>query len=889
MLPAEAGTLYPAARAEPREAAMSHSTRPFHQFFRKVCSVVASALIIGGLASCSGGSKTITGGIISPATLTLSPSSIHLIAGAAGQQASLLLGAATGGGAATVSMSGLPSGVAVSPMELLVTPGVALPLTMTAASSTPAITATVTFATTVNGQTASTQASLSVTAATPADFSLSVTPASLSLTANGTTTAISVLATALNGFSSSVQVALAGLPTGVTAQPSTFTLTPGTAATLTLTAPAGTAAGSSTATLTGTSGALTHTASLPITVITPPPAQADFSLAVSPQSLSLIIGGAGAPVQLTATALNGFTGTTAVALSGLPAGVTANPASVSLTPGTPQSITLTAGNSAQAATANVVFTGTSGSLTHATTLALTVSASAGVNVTTYHNDNARDGWNSAETMLTPQNVNFNSFGKLRELPVDGKVDGQPLYVSSLSVAGQTHNVLIVVTEHGSAYAFDADSGTQLWNVSALGANETTSDGHGCGQITPEIGITDTPVIDRSHGPNGAVFLVAMSKDASSKYHQRLHALDLTTGAELQGSPSEIAATFPGTGYGSSNGMQVFDPGQYVERVGLLLMNGQIDLAWTSHCDEDPYTGWLMAYSESTLQQTSVLNLTPNGPSTPHYGNGEGAVWMSGAGLAGDTQGNIFFLDANGTFDSTLTANGFPAHGDFGNAFMKVSTSGNALAAADYFAASNVQSESDADTDLGSGGAMLLPDQTDAKGNTRHLAVGAGKDTNIYVVDRDNMGKFNLSSNTAIYQELPDALSGGAWSMAALFNNTVYYAGNGDHLKAFPITSALLATTPASESANSFPYPGATPSVSSNGAQNGIVWAIETQSGAGVLHAYDTTNLPSELYDSNQAPNSRDHFSFNKFVPPMIANGKVYVGTTNSVAVFGLLH
>jgi hypothetical protein len=335
-------------------------------------------------------------------------------------------------------------------------------------------------------------------------------------------------------------------------------------------------------------------------------------------------------------------------------------------------------------------------------------------------------------------------------------------------------------------------------------------------------------------------------------------------------------------------MQVFDPGQYAERVGLLLMNGQLYLAWTSHCDEDPYTGWLMAYSETTLQQTSVLNLTPNGPSTPHFGDGEGSVWMSGAGLAGDTQGNIFFLDANGTFDATLSASGFPAQGDFGNAFMKVSTTGNVLAAADYFAAYNLQSESDADQDLGSGGAMLLPDQTDASGKTRHLAVGAGKDTNIYVVDRENMGKFNASSNNAVYQELPDALSGGAWSMASLFSNTVYYAGQGDHLKAFPISNALLATTPASESANTFAYPGATPSVSSNGSQNGIVWAIENQNGAGVLHAYNTTNLGTELYDSNQAANGRDHFSDNKFVPPMIANGKVYVGTTNSVAVFGLL-
>jgi hypothetical protein len=855
-----------------------------------ILSLFACSLLAGGLTSCnSNGSNDA-----SQASLTLTPSAISLTAGTAGQPASLLLAAPSGVGPATISVTGLPTGVTVSPSTLSATPGAALPLTFAAASSAPVTTATVTFTATVSGQSATTQASLTVqaaTATTTPNFSLSATPATVNLTANGTPATVSLLATAQNGFSANVPVTITGLPAGVTAQPSPITLTPGTAATLTLTAPEGTAAGSSTATLTATSGSLTHTASLAITVAAPappPPAQPDFSLAVTPAALNLTAGAAGQPVQLTATALNGFTGTASVAISGLPAGVTANPASLSITPGTPQSVTLTAGNSAQPGSASVVFTGTSGALSHTATLALTLAASSGVNVTTYHNDNARDGWNASETTLTPQNVNFNTFGKLRELAVDGKVDAQPLYVSGLSIAGQAHNVLIVVTENASAYAFDADSGTQLWKVTALGANETTSDNHGCGQISPQIGITDTPVIDRANGPNGAVFFVAMSKDASSNYHQRLHALDLTTGAELAGSPSEIQASFPGSGYGSTNGAQVFDPGQYAERVGLLLMNSQLYLAWTSHCDDDPYTGWLMAYSETTLKQTSVLNLTPNGPSTPHYGDGEGAVWMSGAGLAGDTEGNIFFLDANGTFDSTLNTNGFPTSGDFGNSFMKVSTTGNALAAADYFAAYNLQSESDADQDLGSGGAMLLPDQTDAGGVVRHLAVGAGKDTNIYVVNRDNMGKFNASSNNAIYQEIPDALSGGAWSMATLFNNTVYYAGVGDHLKAFPITNALLATTPAAESANTFAYPGATPSVSSNGSQNGIVWAIENQNGAGVLHAYDPTNIPTELYDSNQAPNGRDNFSDNKFVTPTIANGKVYVGTQTSVAVFGLL-
>ena len=855
-----------------------------NQLCKGIISLFACSLLAGGLTSCSSSS----GNSGSQATLTLTPSTITLTAGTAGQPASLLLAAPAGAGAVTISVTGLPTGVTVSPSTLSVTPGSALPLIFTAASSAPVTTATVTFTTAVSGQSATTQASLTVQATTTPNFSLSATPAIVTLPANGTPATVSLLATAQNGFSAKVPVTITGLPAGVTAQPSPITLTPGTAATLTLTAPAGTAAGSSTATLTGTSGSLTHTASVAITVAAPPPTQPDFSLAVSPAALSLTAGGAGQPVQLTATSLNGFTGTVSVALSGLPAGVTANPATLSLTPGTPQSVTLTAAKCAQPGSASVIFTATSGSLSHTATLALTLAASAGVNVTTYHNDNARDGWNASETTLTPQNVNVNTFGKLSELPVDGKVDAQPLYVSGLSIAGQTHNVLIVVTENASAYAFDADSGTQLWKVTALGANETTSDNHGCGQISPQIGITDTPVIDRANGPNGTVFFVAMSKDASGNYHQRLHALDLTTGAELAGSPSEIQATFPGNGYGSTSGMQVFDPGQYAERVGLLLMNNQIYLAWTSHCDDDPYTGWLMAYSETTLKQSSVLNLTPNGPSTPHFGDGEGAVWMSGAGLAGDAQGNIFFLDANGTFDSTLTANGFPSSGDFGNSFMKVSTTGNVLAAADYFAAYNLQSESDADQDLGSGGAMLLPDQTDAGGVVRHLAVGAGKDTNIYVVNRDNMGKFNASSNNAVYQEIPDALSGGAWSMAALFNNTVYYAGVGDHLKSFPIANALLATTPAAESANTFGYPGATPSVSSNGSQNGIVWAIENQNGAGVLHAYDPNNLPTELYDSNQAPNGRDNFSDNKFVTPTVANGKVYVGTQTSVAVFGLL-
>ncbi len=464
------------------------------------------------------------------------------------------------------------------------------------------------------------------------------------------------------------------------------------------------------------------------------------------------------------------------------------------------------------------------------------------------------------------------------MSVDGKVDAQPLYLSGLTIAGQTHNVVYAASEHDSVYAFDADRGTQLWKTSVLGSGETTSGDHGCGQITPEIGITSTPVIDRKAGPNGTIFVVGMTEDSSGHYHQRLHALDVTTGAELSGSPIEISANYPGTGANSSGGKVIFDPGQYAERTGLLLLNGVLYMGWTSHCDAGPYTGWLMGYSESTLAQTSVLNLTPNGS--------EGSIWMSGSGLAADTSGNIYFLDANGTFDTTLDSNGFPTSHDFGNAFMKVSTTGNALSAADYFATSNTVSESTGDEDLGSGGALVLPDLTDTSGGVHHLAVGAGKDSNIYVVNRDSMGKFNSQNDNAIYQEISGAIAG-VFSMPAYFNNTVYYGAVNDRLKAFPISNAKLATTASAQSANSFQYPGTTPAVSANGTSNGIVWAVENSSPA-VLHAFDASTL-QELYNSNQAATSRDHFgNGNKYITPMIVNGKVFVGTPNGVAEFGLL-
>jgi hypothetical protein len=289
---------------------------------------------------------------------------------------------------------------------------------------------------------------------------------------------------------------------------------------------------------------------------------------------------------------------------------------------------------------------------------------------------------------------------------------------------------------------------------------------------------------------------------------------------------------------------------------------------------------VIAYDEKTLQQSSVLNITPNG--------NDGAIWMAGDGPAADSAGNVYFLAANGTFDDTLDATGFPVNGDYGNAFLKLTTTATSTTVTDYFTMYNTDSESNMDQDLGSGGAILLPDLTDAQSNVWHLAVGAGKDQNIYVVNRDMLGKFNTNNDSGIYQEIDGGLGGGLFAAPAYFNNTVYLGGIEDDLRAFAITNAKLATTTTSQTLESFSYPGTSPSISANGTSNAILWAVENHGNFGVVHAYDPADLTTEYYNSLQAPNNRDIFNDNKYVTPMIANGRVYVGTPNGVAVLGLL-
>jgi len=509
------------------------------------------------------------------------------------------------------------------------------------------------------------------------------------------------------------------------------------------------------------------------------------------------------------------------------------------------------------------------------TVAAGTTPGSGTDVVTYKNDVSRTGQNLTETLLSPSTVTSAKFGLLRNIPVDGLVDAQPLYLSHLSIAGGTFNTLFVATEHDSVYAIDSDSGVILWQVSLLGSNETTSDNVGCGQITPEIGVTSTPVIDRAAGAHGTLFVVAMSEDANSNYHQRLHALDVTTGAELLNGPTDVTATFPNNSGGVS-----FDPRQYAERAALLLSNGTIYTSWTSHCDGQPYAGWVIPYSESTLTQSGVLNVAANSLSGP-------AIWMAGGGPAADSAGNIYLLTANGTFETTMDANGFPSQGDYGNSFVKISPASAGLAVLDYWTMFNEIAESKIDQDLGSGGLMLLPDMKDANSTVRHLAIGAGKDSNIYVVDRDSMGKFNANLNKN-YQTLSGALPGGIWSTPAFFNNLIYYGSPSSQLKAFAVCLATVTATPASQSVEGYPYPGTAPSVSANGTTNGIVWAHYNTNPA-VLRAYDALDLSNEIYNSTQAAGNRDQFGAgNRFITPTVADGKVFVGTTNSVAVFGLL-
>ena len=514
-----------------------------------------------------------------------------------------------------------------------------------------------------------------------------------------------------------------------------------------------------------------------------------------------------------------------------------------------------------------------------------VTPANGVDVAMYKYDTSRTGQNVNESILTTANVNPSTFGLLHLIATDGKVNAQPLYLSQLTVGGATRNVVFLATEHGSVYAVDASTYAELWKVSLIPAGHSTSDDHACTQITPEIGITSTPTIDRSAGAHGVMYVVAMSKDGGGSYHQVLHALDVTTGADVT-APREITATFTD---GSGN-VTTFEPGQYEERTALLLSNGTIYTEWSSHCDVPPYGGWIITYDQTTLAQTAVLNVGPSSAVvngiTSRATVGPG-IWMSGGGPAVDAAGRVLLITGNGPFDTTLNSAGHPVNGNYSQSFLKLQLDGSGLHVADYFALYDAVAQSQQDLDLGAGGGLLLPQMTDSNNQPVNLYLGGGKDGRVYVVDQKRFGGFNPARND-IYQQVSGISA--LRSTPAYFNNRVYFGGQNAELKSFTFTQAQMSASPSSQSTMKFSYPGISPVVSANGTTNGIVWGSERGATSAILHAFDAMNLATELYNSTQAAGGRDSFGVaNRFVTPMVTGGKVYVASTTGVAVFGLLH
>jgi hypothetical protein len=499
-------------------------------------------------------------------------------------------------------------------------------------------------------------------------------------------------------------------------------------------------------------------------------------------------------------------------------------------------------------------------------------------MTTSQYDNARTGAYLNETILTPRNVNPQQFGKLFTLKVDGDIYAQPLFLAGVQIPGKgKHDLLLIATEHDSVYAFDAygNPSTPLWRVNLLKDGATTIPARDvqCPFIAPEIGITSTPVIDAK---SGTIYILARTKKehalSPNEYHQQLHSLDITTGAEKLSGPVEIQATAHGRGAGSTNGSLAFDPLRENPRAALLLSKGIVYLSWASSCDVGPYHGWIMAYDASTLKQKAVLNTSPDAD--------DSGIWASNTGPATDKDGNIFVATGNGHFDAAKGGR------DYGDTLLKLNFDGRSIKPADYFAPFNVDKLDSTDGDLGSGGPVLLPDQP---GPHPHLAIIGGKEPLLYVVDRDHLGRYQAASNSHAVQTIPT--KGGIYGSMAYWNHNVYLLSNRDSLRAFAVKDGKLTF----EAASTYQLEdhSATPTVSANGNKDGIVWVLSSKGWnspdrTAVLHASDASDVSHELYNSNQnAPRDAAGYAL-RFNIPTIANGHVYVGTKREVDVYGLL-
>jgi len=693
------------------------------------------------------------------------------------------------------------------------------------------------------------------------DFTIGISPATITTAPGGSGASFTVSATGQNGFHGSVGIAISGLPVGASTSPaSPFSLVAGGSQNVSLSIPTTASPGSYSVVVNGTSGALVHSTSLALTVNPSP----DFSIALSPTSITANTGTSNSTFTAAIIGQNGFTGSVAIALSGLPDGVTSSPTSpFSVNAGNTQTVTLTVPTTASNGDYTVTATGSSGSLAHSAPVDLTVIGQAAI--TTWHYDNARSGANISETTLTPSNVNSTNFGKLATFPVDGFVVGHPLYLQGVNIVGQgVHNVVYVATLHDSVYAFDADSTntsplwmTSILNYSPAGATSVPASVKKNANTTgwSEVGIVSTPVIDPT---TGALYLVAETYETGNVVH-RLHALDVTSGLETLGGPTTIVASYTLNGTTTT-----FQDLYQMNRPGLLLANGHIYIGFGSNCCNAYSQGWVLSYNAATLQQ--------EGAYTPEPGKTLASIWQKGAGISADSSGNLY----------AETGEGFYAAGsNLSTSVLKLSQNGTALVLSDWFTPYNYQFLSQNDMDLANG-VVILPDQP---APYPHEGVAIGKEGTIYLLNRDNMGQLCTTcttGDTQIVQEIPPA-AGRGYNTPVYWNNIVYFAGTATPVTAYTLSNGTLVLPPSAQSATMVGTTHAM--ITANGNTNGILWLIESGK---TLMAMDAITL-STLYTSDQAASGRDTLPATAhFASPIAADGKVFIGTQNSIVVYGLL-
>ena len=815
---------------------------------------------IGSFIGCGSGSTPTSPPPGKDFTITVAPATITADAGESNSTFSVSIAGQNGfADAVAVTLSGLPAGVATSPASPFNIPTGGSQMLLLSIPATTAGSFTVTASGTSAGITHSGNLALTVHSLLQ-NFGITLSPATLTANVGSSNSTFAVTTTSQSGFSDAITVTLAGLPAGTMTYPaSPFTVAVGTTHTVALSVPSTAPPGDFNLTVTGTSSSLIHSATLALRV----DPLTDFSIAAVPSTVTVNAGGSSSAFAVSITGQNGFTDPVAVTLTGLPPGAITSPASpFTVAPGSSQTVDLSVPSTVFAGNFTLTASGASAALTHSMELPLTVLGQ--LPVTTWHYDNARTSANTWETILTPSNVNSASFGKLFTQPVDGFVVGHPLYLPSVNLPGQgVHNVVYVATMHDSVYAFDADNAnaaplwmTSILSYSAAGATSVPSSVKRNANTTgwTEVGIVSTPVIDPV---TATLYLVAETYENLTVVH-RLHALDVTTGLEKFGGPTRIAATY------TLNGATTTFADLYeLNRPGLLLASGDIYIGFGSNCCNAYSQGWVLSYNAATLQQESAYTAEP--------GKTLASIWQKGAGLSADSSGNIY----------AETAEGFYAPGaNLSSSVVKLSQNGATLTLADWFTPYNQQYLSANDLDLNDA-AVILPDQP---GPYPHELIAEGKEGTMYLLNRDNMGQFCstcAAGDTQIVQEIP--LGAGKQSGTPVYwNNTVYFTGQASPVYAYALSNGALVVPPGVQSVKL--DGGGHAIITANGNSNGILWFMNGSS----MWAMDASTLKT-LYTTLQAANGRDTLPpLAHFATPIAADGKIFIGTQNSLVTYGLL-